>query len=281
MSGRPLAPAPTPYPRPPPPRGCARPPPDAPSPPRLGFAFFWHRLLWGFSPFFGVSSVPLGSRVCVRGNIAIYNVFGGAGAEPWGAGRGTGAAWALPCPGGPRQGTPSPCMSLHPLAFLWTKCGGSGAAGGIWDHTHLLLLPAPPPPAPAHPPDPACPPGVPHVPGPPMSLRGRSPPCSATPTGRGTGLPGPPWSLWPCVPPPTPAACTPTPCQHSDCMSLPLTDGRTDGPVLYPLPSAPYLYPRSVLGVTCRCGSAPSGNVCTRPPSAPETVGDPRPPLGY
>lgn len=145
MSGRPLAPAPTPYPRPPPPRGCARPPPDAPSPPRLGFAFFWHRLLWGFSPFFGVSSVPLGSRVCVRGNIAIYNVFGGAGAEPWGAGRGTGAAWALPCPGGPRQGTPSPCMSLHPLAFLWTKCGGSGAAGGIWDHTHLLLLPAPPP----------------------------------------------------------------------------------------------------------------------------------------
>lgn len=251
-----------------PPWGRARPPPAAPSLPRLGFAFFWHRLLWGFLPFFGVSSVPLGSRVCVRGNIAIYNVSGGQGQSPGERDGGWGCLGAALLGGG-HAGAPRPrACPLPPRLPLDQMWGQRGLRGHLGPYT-------PPPPAP--PPGPVCPPGVPHVPSPPMSLRGRSPPRSATPTGGGTGLPGPPWSPRPC---PAPAACTPTPCQHSDCMSLPLTDGQT-APYCTPPPPAPYLYPRSVLGVTCRCGSAPSGDVCTRPPHTPEMVGDPRPPLGY
>lgn len=156
MSGRPPAPAPPHAPGPP--RGRARPPPAAPSLPRLGFAFFWHRLLWGFSPFFGVSSVPLGSRVCVRGNIAIYNVSGGQGQSPgeWDGG------WGLPrhCPaqGGPCRGTPSPCMSPHPSPSSGPNvvaAGPQGAFGTI--HTS-------PPGTPSRP---SVPPGGPTRPQPP------------------------------------------------------------------------------------------------------------------
>lgn len=148
----------------------------------------------------------------------------GPGAEPWGGGQGRGPRRAggvlgrlVPVPLPVHVPVPHPL----PVDQMWGPPGQAWGQRGLvgrghWDH------PSPPErlPAPYAPP----PPGVPHVPSPPMSLRGRSPPRGATP-GVCVGGNG----AVPAAVPSPPAACTPTPCQHSDCMSLPLTDGRTDG----------------------------------------------------
>lgn len=216
MSGRPPAT---------PPRVPGAPPRNPPSPPRLGFAFSSGTGCCGglFPPCFGVS--PRISCVRAWKYSSIERTWGGEHGG-WGLSR------CCPARGGGHTGVPHPCAC--PLPFLWTKCGGCGAAEGIWDHTHTPL----PPNTPSRPHVPP-PPGVPPVPGP--------PPCHFE-----AGL----------------LPCTPSLCQHRDCMSQPLTDRWTDGPILYP-PPAPYLYPRSVLGVTCRCGSAPSRDVCTPLPAPP------------
>lgn len=222
---------------PPAPLGCARAPPGRPLPAPVGFCFLLASVAVGFFAFFGVPLVPLGSRVCVRGIRALYNAQGGRGRAPGGWDGGWGHHLGTALPGGTRD-TPSPCMSLHPSPSCGPNVGAAGPWGGIWDYT-------PPPPS-QHPlPAPCAPLGVPHVPSPPMSLRGRSPPRSVTPTEGGArgwqdphGLPGH-------VPPLHPGLLPPhSPCQHSDCMSLPLTDGRTvSSPTPYcaPLPSTVFI----------------------------------------
>lgn len=168
-----------------PPWAAPGPPPAAPSLPRLGFAFFWHRLLWGFSPFLGSPWFP-SDLVCACVELELYITPRGAGAEPWEGGMGAGGATsALPCQGGPETPRPHacPCTPRLPLDQMWGQQGHGGDLG-------LYTSPS----LPVPPPGPTCPPpGVPHVPGPPMSLRGRSPPRSVTPAEGGARGRQDPW----------------------------------------------------------------------------------------
>lgn len=214
-----------------PPWAVPGPPLGRPLPAPVGFCFLLAPVAVGFFAFFGVLLVPLGSRVCVRGIRALYNAQGGRGRAPGGWDGAGGATSALPCLGEP--GTPHPhacpCTPRLPLDQMW---GQQGHGGGIWDYTC-------PPPS-QHPlPAPCAPPGHPTRPRPPhVTSRQVSSPQRDPRRGGGTGLPGPLWSPWPCPPPPCPGHLPPTPCQHSDCMSLPLTDGQcppTLHPVLCPL----------------------------------------------
>lgn len=163
------------------------PPPAAPSLPWLGFAFFWHRLLWGFSPFLGSPWFP-SDLVCACVELELYITPRGAGAEPreGGMGAGGGATSALPCQGGPETPRPHacPCTPRLPLDQMWGQQGHGGVEFGT---IHFPL----PPSTPSRPRVP--PPGIPHVPGPPMSLRGRSPPRSVTPVEGGARGRQDPW----------------------------------------------------------------------------------------
>lgn len=258
-----------------PPWAAPGPPPAAPSLPRLGFAFFWHRLLWGFSPFLGSPWFP-SDLMCACVELELYITPRGAGAEPWEGGMGAGGTTlALPCPGGSGD-TPSPCMSLHSLPSCGPNVGAAGPWRGIWDYT---------PPLPSQHPLPAlcAPPGHPTRP-PHVTSRQVSSPQRDPRRGGGHGA-----ARTPVVPPAMPpllvlAACPPPP-PHASIVIVCPCPSRTDGvlphPVLCPPSPAPYLYPWSVLGVTCRCGSALSRDVCSQPPAppppqppAPETVGD-------
>lgn len=172
---------------PPGPPGPRQGPPGRPLPALVGFCFLLAPVAVGFFAFFGVPLVPLGSRVCVRGIRALYNAQGGRGRAPggWDGGWG-GGHLGTALPGGAGD-TPSPCMSLHPSPSSGPNVGAAGPwGGGIWDYTL-------PPPS-QHPlPAPCAPPGIPHVPGPPMSLRGRSPPRSVTPAEGGARGRQDPW----------------------------------------------------------------------------------------
>lgn len=163
------------------------PPPAAPSLPWLGFAFFWHRLLWGFSPFLGSPWFP-SDLVCACVELELYITPRGAGAEPWEGGMRAGGGPPRHCPARGGRRHPVPMHVPAPLAFLWTKCGGSRAMGGVEFGTIHFPLPPSTPSRPRVPP-----PGIPHVPGPPMSLRGRSPPRSVTPAEGGARGRQDPW----------------------------------------------------------------------------------------
>lgn len=166
-------------------------PPAAPSLPPVGFCFLLAPVAVGFFAFFGVPLVLLGSRVCVRGIRALYNAQGGRGRAlgGWDGGWGHHLGTALP---GRVRGHPIPMHVPAPLAFLWTKCGGSRAMeGDLGLHTSPSLS--------APPPSPTCPPGRPTRP-PHVTSRQVSSPQRDPRRGGGTGLPGPPWSPWPCPP---------------------------------------------------------------------------------
>lgn len=205
-----------------PPWAVPGPLPGRPLPAPVGFCFLLAPVAVGFFAFFGVPLVPLGSRVCVRGIRALYNAQGGRGRAPGGWDGGWGATSALPCLGEP--GTPHPhaclCTPRLPLDQMW----GQQGHGGVFGTIHLPL----PPSTPSRPRVP--PPGIPHVPGPPhVTSRQVSSPQRDP---RGGGARG---CQDPCDPPghapsPRPGRLPPAPFQHSDCMSLPLTDGQCPPP---------------------------------------------------
>lgn len=161
-------------------------------------------------------------------------------------------------------------MSPHPPAFIWTKCGGSGAAGGIWDHTFTSPLPQAPRSSPARPRG---------------SHTSPTPPCHS-----GAGLlpaARPPWGGRGCQDSHGPPGCAPprppAPQPHASIVIVCPCPSRTDGrPHTVPHPPGTVFIPPVCAWCDVSLRLCPVwGRVYSPPPTpapVPETVGDPRPP---